>query len=315
MSTTPGFRTSMLIQQFTEHLRSELGLSPLTVASYTRVVTEWCRFMTAPDGDFRPTEADSRLVRAWAASMTRDGLSQRTVRWKLSALSAFYTYLVRRRGAERNPVEEVTMARMPKKLPAFIPADETAAALDSAEDQSDVSSFAEVRAALMVEMLYETGMRAAEMVSLRDDAVDTAAGQLRVLGKRSKERVIPFGPRLASLIDTYRSMRDTAGATVHGPGAPFFVRDDGQPVYYAMVNRAVHAALDGRVHSSRRSPHVLRHSFATDMLNNGADLRAVQKLLGHASLETTQIYTHISYSELLNNYELAHPRAQKSRRT
>lgn len=305
----------MLITRFTEHLRSELGLSPLTVASYTRIVGEWRDFTTAPDGQFNPTDADTNLVRAWAASLTRKGLSVRTVRWKLSALSAFYTYLMKRHGAPSNPVEGIRTARGPRNLPSFIPADETQHALDAEDALTDTDSLTEVRSTLIVEMLYETGMRAAEIVSLRDDAVDTATGQMRVLGKRSKERIIPFGPRLATLIERYRALRDAAGASSSGPGAPFFVRNDGQAIYYAMVNRAVHAALDGRVRSARRSPHVLRHSFATDMLNNGADLRAVQNLLGHASLQTTQIYTHVSYSDLLNNYELAHPRAQKNRRT
>ena len=140
--------------------------------------------------------------------------------------------------------------------------------------------------------------------------VDTSRGELKVLGKRNKERIIPFGEELREMISHYRDIRSTSVPQT-GTDA-FFVRDNGDPVYYGLVYRTVRSVLDSaNVKSSRRSPHTLRHSFATDMLNNGADLAAVQKLLGHASLATTQRYTHLSYRELQKNYKLAHPRAQK----
>ncbi|MDE6131284.1 MAG: tyrosine-type recombinase/integrase, partial [Muribaculaceae bacterium] len=158
-------------------------------------------------------------------------------------------------------------------------------------------------------MFYTTGMRAAELIGLRDADVDTRRCELKVLGKRNKERIIPFGQELQEMIELYRTLREKE---IPGLQADeFFVRPDGQPVYYVLVNKAVHSLLDGRVSATKRSPHVLRHSCATDMLNNGADLTAVQRLLGHASLATTQIYTHLSIRDLKNNYKLAHPRAQK----
>ena len=159
-------------------------------------------------------------------------------------------------------------------------------------------------------MLYSTGMRRAEIIGLADTAVDSIRHELKVLGKRNKERIIPFGKELADAIDAYRATRRRETG-IDRPDT-FFIRADGSPLYPMLVERIVKEALTGHTHATRLSPHTLRHSFATDMLNNGADLSGLQKLLGHASLETTQVYTHITYRELKQNYKLAHPRAQKN---
>lgn len=328
----------MLIERFLQHLTSELNYSPLTVTHYGRVIGQWRDFLCgvagvgADDVDYNSATADD--VRAWAAQMATDGLTMRTIRWKISGLSTFYGWMCRNNGLRHNPVEGLKLAKIPKTLPAFIPANETAAVMRLADSTFDIvehgirgdgaaadeglslspeAVFIQARDSLIVVMFYETGMRAAELIGLRDAAVDTCTGQLRVLGKRNKERIIPIGPEICRHIDMYRRLRHAVAGDADAE-TPLFVRPDGKPLYYRLVNHIVHAALDGNVNSARRSPHVLRHSFATDMLNNGADLRAVQRLLGHESLATTQIYTHISYTELLNNYKLAHPRALKSSR-
>lgn len=194
----------------------------------------------------------------------------------------------------------------PKVLPRFVPTEDTEAVLDAPIDHAN---FREVRDRLAVELLYATGMRSAELISLTDDNADTAQSQVRVIGKRNKERIIPIAPELSEAIDAYRLLRTQVTGTRHTP--TLMVRESGEPLYYGLLNRIVHKALDPVAHSAKRSPHVLRHSFATDMLNGGADLDAVQKLLGHASLATTQLYTHISYRELQQNYQQAHPRAIK----
>lgn len=315
------------IDRFVRHLGSELNYSPLTVTHYRRVIEEWRDFSAAgtdaaTDG-FHPAEATQADVRAWAASLSAKGLSSRTVRWKLSALSSFYDYLCRYDGLPSNPVTGIHVARTPQMLPSFIPANETSAVMDSAVAQATgagvtddaAAAFTACRDALIVMMLYETGMRAAELIGLRDADADDSTGTLRVLGKRNKERDVPVGPGLCRNMRLYRRLRN-AVLPDYDSGTdrdrPFFTRVSGEPLYYALVNKIVHLALDGNVNAARRTPHVLRHSFATDMLNNGADLRAVQQLLGHSSLATTQIYTHITYNELLNNYNLAHPRSRKS---
>jgi integrase/recombinase XerC len=303
----------MLIKQFIEYLRCELSYSALTVASYSKILAQWQEFINGnSNADFDPLSVTTNDIRAWAASMASQGLSVRTVRWKLSAVRTFYNYLCKRHGAKANPAAEVVLAKLPKTLPSFIAQDETMSVLN--EDSLDTSNFIEMRNHLVVAMFYETGMRAAELIGLTDDSIDMSRNELKVLGKRNKERTIPFGEHMKALINQYLSVRSTALNDGCKPEA-FFVRENGEALYYALVNKIVHQCLDGAVHASKRSPHVLRHSFATDMLNNGADLNAVQHLLGHSSLATTQIYTHITYRELLNNYQLAHPRAQSKRRT
>jgi integrase/recombinase XerC len=307
----------MLIEEFIEYLRVELSYSKLTVASYGKILHEWKDFITgdvneAEKREFDPCSVTSNDIRAWAAQMANNGLSQRTIRWKMSALRTFYNYLCRRHGAKANPAAEVVLAKLPKTLPGFIAENETMAVLD--DTTLDRDNFIEFRDYLVVAMFYETGMRAAELLGLKDESVDMSRCEFKVLGKRNKERTIPFGAGMKEMIEHYLSLRAEVLGADCKPEA-FFVRESGKGLYYGLVNKIVHAHLDGAVHSSRRSPHVLRHSFATDMLNNGADINAVQRLLGHASLATTQIYTHITYRELLNNYQLAHPRAQSKRRT
>ncbi len=300
----------MTIDRFLTYTRCELALSELTVRSYGIDLRQWADYLTGGRPDqLRPGDVTANDIRSWLASMARDGISQRSVRRKLQSIRAFYRYLVRRHGLAVNPAADIQLSRRPKDLPVFVRTREIARIIDD-DNNNNISSddFTEVRNALILLMFYSTGMRVAELISLTDVNVDTRRCELKVLGKRNKERIIPFGEELREKIEHYRNLR---AKVVGGPVDEFFVRPTGEPLYYMLVNRVVHAALDGRVNASKRSPHVLRHSFASDMLNSGADLVAVQKLLGHSSLETTQVYTHITYNELKNSYKLAHPRALK----
>lgn len=300
---TPRFVDTMLYDAFLTYLRCELNLSAHTVSSYTCDLNQWRSFADERLGrGFDPAGATVNDLRLWVASLSARGLSARSIRRKIQTLRAFYRYLNRRHGYLVNPAMELAPARMPKRLPETIRPEETERILDAPWDHDD---FVETRNRLIIDMLYSTGMRASELAGLTDAAVDTVRGELKVLGKRNKERIIPFGNEMTQLITLYRSLRPA------GQSARFFVAPDGTPLQYRHVWQIVRGALTGRVRASRPTPHALRHSFATDMLNGGAELTAVQKLLGHASLATTQIYTHLSYSELQHNYQLAHPRAQK----
>lgn len=297
-----------MIDDFLTYIRCELNLSPLTVDNYGRALRSFAGFITGGKADdFDAPSVTASDVRLWVADLSRRGNSRRTVRNRLSALSSFYRYLIDHERATANPVDEVSPAKLDKPLPVYIRQSEMDEIIDA--DADGACSFEKVRNALIVLMLYTTGMRRAELIGLRDEAVDTARGELKVLGKRNKERIIPFGDELRDAITGYRHERLRATGEKH-PEA-FFVRPDGLPLYPMLVERVVKAALTGHTNASRLSPHTLRHSFATDMLNNGADLTAVQKLLGHRSLATTQIYTHISYRDLQQNYQSAHPRAAK----
>lgn len=299
----------MTIDSFLTYIRCELALSELTLRSYGIDLRQWADYVTGgkPD-ELRAVDVTTSDIRSWLASVASEGVSQRTVRRKLQSVRAFYRYLVRRHGVTANPAAEVQLSRSPKNLPVFLRSREIAALIDEDNDNICPNDFTQVRNALILLMFYSTGMRVAELMSLKDVNVDTRRSELKVHGKRNKERIIPFGTELREKIEHYRNLR---AIVVKGPVEEFFVRPTGEPLYYMLVNRLVHTALDGRVNASKRSPHVLRHSFASDMLNSGADLVAVQKLLGHSSLETTQVYTHITYNELKNSYKLAHPRALK----
>lgn len=297
-----------MYESFYRYLAGEAARSPLTVKAYRRDIEQLREYRRTALGLGEADPRDTTLaeLRMWVASLAASGISTVSIVRKIQSVRAFFRYLCRRHDLAVNPAERLATPRLPKDLPNFLRQDETMEIIDSLDAGAD--DFTEARNALILTMFYSTGMRAAELIGLRDDAVDTARGELKVLGKRNKERIIPFGTELSTMIEHYRTLRD--GLLPDGPPETFFVRPDGSPVYYQLVYRTVHSALEG-ARATRRSPHVLRHSFATDMLNNGADLMAVQKLLGHASLSTTQRYTHLSYKELQNNYKLAHPRAQK----
>ncbi len=295
-----------MIDAFLTYLKREQNLADLTVSAYRRDLEQWRDFAT--DGGccpFMPEEASVSDLRQWMMSVASGGLSGRTIRRKVQSLRAFYRYMMRVGKTDRNPALDLVLPKISKDLPVYVKPAETAAMLDAELDADDFRSY---RDRLVLETFYATGVRCSELVDLLDANVDTAKCELKVRGKRNKDRIIPFGKRLAEMIDHYRTLRtETTGYVTDN----FFVRPDGRKLYRRLVYSIVHEAMEGVVHASRMSPHVLRHSFATDMLNNGADLNAVQQLLGHQSLATTQVYTHITYRDLQKNYQHAHPRALK----
>ncbi len=292
------------IESFLEYIRCELNLSACTVSAYRNDLEGWADFATGGRSDelepFSVTAADLRL---WLAKMAATELSRRSMRRKVSALRSFYKWLCARRGATFNPAAELRTARPPKELPVYVNPAELNAVIDSALDATD---FEDVRNELIVTMFYSTGMRCSELLTLKEADINLTRGELKVLGKRNKERIVPFGEELRQMIEHYIDVRPCGP----GPDGELFTRTDGRAMYRKAIYNIVHSALNG-VHAARRSPHVLRHSFATDMLNSGADLNAVSRLLGHASLATTQIYTHVTLRDLQHNYQLAHPRAQR----
>lgn len=296
----------MLINSFLTYIRCELNLSAHTVLSYKKDLEQWRDFSTGGKiEEFVPDDVTESDIRLWLSHLASNGLTARTIKRKAQALRAFFRFMMQRNGLKNNPAANVILVKERKSLPSFIRQEETSAILDQDWDKTD---FSQTRDRLILTMFYSTGMRCSELLELLDADIDTTKGELKVLGKRNKERIIPFGNELSNMITLYRQLRQEQIDT----SAPqFFVRDNGLPLYRKFIYNTVHNTLAGQVHSSRQSPHTLRHSFATDMLNNGADICAVQQLLGHQSLATTQIYTHITYRELKHNYELAHPRALK----
>lgn len=297
-----------MIESFLKYLEDELSYSSHTLAAYRNDLEQWREFIS-PDADaFNPADVTTNDIRAWVAALSREGRETSSIKRKLSSVRGFYRFLVKRHGAEANPATSVRIQRRSKTLPKFIDTFEMAEVLDSMDDEAArKADFIAVRDDLILNMLYQTGMRASEITGLTDDRVDLTRSELKVLGKRNKERVIPIGESLRELIARYLTLR----ARPAMQGRAFYTDENGNDLNYNKLYRIVKGSLDGRVSSSKRSPHVLRHSFATDMLNGGADLTSVRKLLGHTSLATTQIYTHVSVNELYENYYRAHPRAQK----
>lgn len=301
-----------MINAFLTYLRCELSYSAHTVLSYGTDLRQFADFITGgvPD-QFDPASITTSDIRSWILSLADAKVSQRSIRRKVSAISSLFNYMMRHHGLKANPAAEITLAKIPKSLPVFVRPQEMEEILGPpATEETLPKAFLPLRDHLMVLTLYSTGIRRAELIGMLDRDVDTTRRELKVLGKRNKERLIPFGEELATTINIYRRVR----ATATGVQAPeyMFVNPDGSQLKPHTVLRTVKHALTGHTLASRLSPHTLRHSFATDMLNNGADLPGVQKLLGHKSLETTQVYTHITYRELKQNYQLAHPRAQKN---
>lgn len=302
-----------MINAFLTYMRCELNRSAHTVLSYGTDLQQFADFITGGKPErFDPASITSSDIRSWVLTLADSKVSPRSIRRKVSALSSMFAYMMRHHGLHENPATDITLPKTPKKLPVFVRPQEMEEVLgtEPAGEQNLPQAFIPLRNHLIVLMLYSTGMRRAELIGLKDLDVDTRRGELKVLGKRNKERLIPFGKELATAVDIYRRARTR---TVGAPSTvTLFVMPDGSPLKPHTVVRVVKQALTGHTLASRLSPHVLRHSFATDMLNNGADLPGVQQLLGHSSLETTQVYTHITYRELKQNYQLAHPRAQKN---
>ena len=302
------------IEQFLAYISLELGYSALTVEAYRRDLDQWVRFTTGGDpAALDPIDVARSDLRQWVAHISAKA-SARTVKRKISALRAFYRFLLKRGDIAVNPATGLSLPKPSKSLPVYVRPEETSAILDADVPADD---FASVRDRLILDLLYTTGMRCSELTGLLDADVDTAKGELKVLEKRNKERVIPFGHELSASIEAYRALRDSSPLTAicsSDPQAPLMVRNDGRPLYRKMVYNVVHRLLsEGGAHATRLSPHVMRHSMASDMLNGGASIASVQKLLGHASLTSTQVYTHVTYRDLKHNYQLAHPRAQNNK--
>lgn len=294
------------IADFIRYERSELRRSPNTVTAYRTDLEQLAAFCERRVGkEIKADKLSTNQLRLWISELASQGNSASSLRRKLQSVRSFYSYLCGRNKAVVNPAKDLTAAKLPKLLPTFLRTEEINGILDAGINETDFES---IRNRLIILMFYSTGMRTSELRTMLDRDVDTSRGELKVTGKRNKQRIIPFGDELKEGIEKYRQLR---GKTICGRPETFFTLSDGNPMYAMLIYRVVRGALSGKVTTAKQSPHILRHSFATDMLNNGAGLNVVQKLLGHSSLATTQIYTHLTYNELNANYRTAHPRAKR----
>jgi integrase/recombinase XerC len=285
------------IGAFLEYLAVERGASPHTVRGYAGDLREFSAFLRRA-GDPDPSAVDTRSVRAYLASLHQRGLAKSSIGRKLASVRSCLRFLARRGVIEQNPARLVRSPRPPRRLPSFLPKDESKQLLDRAHGPSASGC----RDHALLELLYATGIRVAECCGLDGTDVDKSHGTVRVLGKGDKERVVPVGEVALAAIDAYLAARGR-------PDGPLFTNARGGRLTTRSAQRIVgrQARLSGT--SRRVTPHTLRHTFATHMLGEGADLRLIQELLGHRRLSTTQRYTHVSPEHLMKVYDAAHPRA------
>lgn len=293
----------MLTKAYLDYLRYERNYSDCTLTAYKKDLKEFEEFFRAEDEQLEWETIDADIVRRWMVKLMNGGRATTTVNRKLSSLRSFYKFLRARNTVTRDFFVKVKGPKNNKPLPSFV----KEADMNKLLDEVDFGEgFAACRDKMVIEMFYATGMRLAELIGMNDKDIDFSAGQVKVTGKRDKQRLIPFGEELRHSMTTYLSMRNE---TIPRLTDAFFVNDKGKRIARSKVSNLVKNALSKVVGLKKRSPHVLRHTFATSMLNNHAELNVVKELLGHESLATTEIYTHTTFEELKEVYKLAHPRA------
>lgn len=297
-------------EQFINYIKAEKRYSPCTLKAYVSDLEEFERFLN-DTYNCGLLEATTLYVRAYVVHLGELKFAGSSIHRKISSLKTFYKYALKNEKIAANPALRVPLPKMGKRLPVFV---EESGMENIERREVDGDDFTAYRNYLIVEMFYGTGVRLAELIGMEDAKVDTASRRVKVLGKRNKERIIPLSEQLVPEIEHYRELRQnlpSAGESSAAGASPgvFFVTEKGRPMPRSTVYRIVKDCLHLYTHLSKCSPHVLRHTFATHLLNHGADLNAVKELLGHASLASTQIYTHNTIEKLKKSYKDAHPRA------
>ena len=293
----------MMINEFLNYLKFERNRSDLTIKNYGEDLRAFEEFYGNLEGCHSWKSVDSDVIRDWMESMMDKGNNATSINRRLSALRSFYRFALARKLVDKDPVHGVTGPKKGRPLPQFLKENEMDRLLDAG---SWTEGFEDVRDRTIIMTFYETGIRLSELIGLDDSMVDFSNRQLKVTGKRNKQRVIPFGEELLATLRDYMKCRDKE---VNLQSEALFVTAKGQRVTTSQVREGVKKNLSKVCTLKKRTPHVLRHTFATAMLNNKAGIESVKKLLGHESLSTTEIYTHTTFEQLKREYYSAHPRA------
>ena len=291
-----------MVDRFLDYLRYERNRSELTVRRYETSLRDFEAYFQSLDPGLGWASVDADIIRGWMESLMERGSIASTVNTDLSAVRSFYRFALKRQLVERDPAHTVTGPKKSKPLPQYVREDDMDRLLDG---QHWGDEYKDVRARTIIILLYECGLRRAELAGLDDADVDFAAGQLKVTGKRNKQRIVPFGQEVAEQLQRYMEVRDRE---VPRQDNALIAGNKGARISVWDIYRTVHEHLSAVTTMKKRSPHVLRHSFATAMLNHDAGLESVRQLLGHESLETTEIYTHTTFEQLKRVYKEAHPR-------
>ncbi len=290
-------------ESFINYLKYEKRYSHLTAVAYKKDLDQFEEFFIQTIGDFNVEGINDKVARQWVVFMMDIGLSARTVNKKISALKSFYKYLLRLEVVKENKLVNIIVPKIRKKLPYFVEEKNLNHLLDDGFFGND---FEALRDKLILSLLYGTGIRLSELLHLKDADIYQSEFLLKVLGKRNKERIVPYPRSLNLLIEQYKTERTLLfGKHVNS----LLLTSAGDPVYEKLIYRVVNKYLALVTTIDKKSPHVLRHTFATHLLNRGADLNAVKEMLGHSNLSATQIYTHTSLEKIQKVYSQAHPRS------
>lgn len=291
-----------MIDSFLKYLEFEKRLSRHTVLAYKTDLQQFSAHILSTFSESNAADANYGMVRSWVVSLAESGLDSLSVNRKIACLRSFYKFLRRQEVISKDPMLKIRGLKTKKQLPGFVKEKDMLSLLNASQTDG---TFGSLREKLMIELFYATGIRLSELISLKDNYVDTRNQTIRVLGKRNKERIIPFGKSLIPLLKNYIMARNKeVPALGHGF---LFVTEKGDQCYPMLIYRTIKASL--KEISEKQSPHVLRHTYATHLLDNGAEINAVKDLLGHSSLAATQVYTHNSMEKLKKVFDQAHPKA------
>ncbi len=290
-----------MITAFLDHLRYEKRVSEHTLTAYGGDLDQFSKYLLFQYECSTPETATAPMLRSWVVSLVEEDISPASVNRKMATLRSYYGFLRRRQLIAHDPTRNLNSLKTKRKLPAFVEEKSMELLFEGVEFTDD---FPGLRDRVMLELLYGTGMRLSELLDMKTDSVDAEARLVRVFGKRAKERLIPVTTSLARLLIHYLSLR-----VPEEPTNVLLLTDSGKPAYPVFVQRTVKKYLSAVTTLAQKSPHVLRHTYATHLLNRGADLNAIKELLGHASLAATQIYTHNSIEKLKKTHQQAHPKA------
>jgi integrase/recombinase XerC len=288
---------------FLNYLKYEKRYSVHTITAYENDLDQFVLFGKKLVEDFCVEEVDYHLIRQWIISLMDGGTSARSVNRKISTLKSFFKFLMREEKIGKNPTDQIILPKMGKKLPVFVEEKEINRLLDGKFFTDD---FEGRRDKAVVSLFYGTGIRLSELVGIRFADLDLPEKMVKVTGKRNKERLVPFPVEISAVLNDYIQLRNEL---FPDSGNFVFLTENGEPAYNKLIYRIVKKQLSLVTTIDKKSPHILRHSYATHLLNHGADLNAIKELLGHANLAATQVYTHTSFEELKKVYKQAHPRA------